>query len=84
MRQNFIYNLKMEKTINKQVILAPPWKFKNWQITKIIDMFGHKKIQIRSYYIDKYGRPNYKKRCQQIYADPGDWERLKREIRKNK
>lgn len=61
-------------------ILGKPYKFGSWQITLIIDNFGIKKIQIRLYKKNKNGGLNFQK-CQQIYANPKDWQELKKEIK---
>jgi len=66
-------------------IIGKPWKSLPWQITKIIDKFGNKKIQIKYYSVKqgKEGGWNFSK-SQIIYAKIKDWDELKREIKKGK
>jgi hypothetical protein len=65
----------------KQQILSEPYRFGPWQVTEVIDKFGQRKIQLRYFKKDKKGNPVFSKRCQQIYAEPKDWEKFKREIK---
>jgi len=64
-------------------ILGKPWKNLPWQITKMIDKFGNKKIQIKYYAGKKGGGWNFNK-YQAIYTKIKDWDELKSLIKKSK
>lgn len=63
--------------------LSKPFKFGKFQMTKILDNFGVKKIELKYFSSNKNGGLNFKK-YQRMFIKLEDWKNLKKEIKKKK
>jgi len=54
------------------IIVGKPYKFGRWQITRVIDNFGVKKIEVKYFNKNRNGGLNFNK-YKALYVLPKDW-----------